>query len=190
MKKQHSATLIKGKREDKSGLASSGLKAISSLPVTAVSETELDFTSNLELMATKHFNAYAGARLMMLFGCRVSEVLNIRGCDIDKTGRIQIFGLKGSANRIIVDSEVKDFWLTVRNPSQYKVFEFNRQYMWRLFKECGIRVEMEGQERARVTHAFRHVVAKEVSTIADNLTDVRDFMGRKWESSTKNYTES
>jgi integrase len=132
----------------------------------------------------------AVARLQFFHGLRISEVLSITGNDIDRFGGIIIRGKKGSSPRKVIDSELHTFWVSKRLLCSEKVFEFDRFFIYRLYKSVGINHAVEGKMNNAVTHFPRHVYIKEVQSSLNDVEKTALVVGHKSSNSTKGYLKS
>lgn len=120
-------------------------------------------------------------------GCRVSEALQAWGTDINKSGRWLIRSKKKGKNRIVnLSNQIIDNLHGVGRPVEL-FGHTNRFYVYRQFKKAGIILELDGYERARVTHAFRHEYANQLQELTKDERVIADGMGHKSNESQKSY---
>lgn len=146
--------------------------------------------TQLELLTKHGLSVLAVARLQLFHGLRISEVLSITGNDIDRFSGIIIRGKKGSSPRKVIDSELHTFWLSKRLLGSEKVFEFDRYYIYRLYKSVGINHSVEGKTNKTVTHFPRHLYIKEVQNSLNDIEKTALVIGHKNSKSTKGYLKS
>lgn len=120
-------------------------------------------------------------------GCRVSEALQAWGTDINKSGRWLIRSKKKGRNRIAnLSNQIIDSLHGIGRPVELFAHT-NRFYVYRQFKKAGIEIEIEGYERKRVTHAFRHEYASQIHELSKDESVIADSLGHKSKSSQKSY---
>ena len=125
--------------------------------------------------------------IMLVSGCRISEVLNIRDCDISGNYRIVIHGSKGSNNRVIYVPELPGGKLNIGN-SGFKLFSvYSRFYVYRVLKKHGMYISKEGNKNLAVTHSFRNVYASEVHQIVGSSKEKSEALGHKSQKSREYY---
>lgn len=148
--------------------------------------------ANEQVESLKQFGelVYVVGRLQLMFGCRISEILNIKQNDIDRLGRIMVQGMKGSQTRMVVDSEMKHFWLKKRSARSQQVFEFNRQFIDRCYRKVGLRHEVEGAKKGVCSHYLRHMFAKSIQSKTQDVSETQAIIGHKSGLSTHQYLKS
>lgn len=129
----------------------------------------------------------AVASLQLVTGLRISEVLQIKGSDIDEDGHIYIRGLKGSANRIVQPIFYTDYWLAKRNDLTPIGSTYSRYFFYRWYKKGGLYYLLPDADRARVTHLFRHILADKLRSLTGDAETVSGFVGHKSVKSTESY---
>jgi len=132
----------------------------------------------------------AVARLQLLYGLRISEVLSIKGSNIDRFGAIWIEGKKKSNPRQVVDTELVQFYLSRRLLGNGLIFDFDRFFIHRIYKSCGINHTADKSGKNLTTHYMRHLYVKRLSSQTDNLNDIASVVGHKSKSNTKGYLNS
>lgn len=125
--------------------------------------------------------------LQVIYGLRISEVLNIRVYDINALSHIVIRGSKGSNNRIIVPLLSKSFFVNCKMNNLDPFLHVSRFYVYREYKKLGFSFVFNGQVNASVTHLFRSLLAVELSNNNTNLEDIKDFYGHKNIDNTRIY---
>lgn len=125
--------------------------------------------------------------LQLLGGLRISEVLGIKYQHITSSGAVNVRGLKGSNNKFVVVSELRD-WLLYCKDSRIDPFDgISRFMVYRFYKKHSISYLFEGRNHNSVTHYLRHLFAMDVTSSADSITDVKEALGQKSVNSTKHY---
>lgn len=125
--------------------------------------------------------------LQLLGGLRISEVLGIKYNHITSSGAVNVRGLKGSNNKFVVVSELRN-WLLYCKDSKINPFDgISRFMVYRFYKKHSISYLFEGRNHKSVTHYLRHLFAMDVNSSADNITDVKEALGQKSINSTKHY---
>lgn len=147
-------------------------------------------SAKVELLRDLDREVYALARLQLYYGLRISEALNIEGQHIDRAGRVFVLGLKGSRDRQVLDTEMRNFWLSKRVMKGHKVFGFNRFYVSRCYKRVGLAARIEGHKYQVVTHRLRHEFAKDLLATSGSIDSVKDVIGHNARKSTLAYLTS
>lgn len=117
--------------------------------------------------------------LLLVSGCRISEALRVRNCDITGNYRIRLRGSKGSNDRVVFLPELPMGKLSP-GTAQFEVWScWSRYYVYRVLKKHGIYLSKEGNKNKAVTHAFRNAYAAELQTIVGSSELKSQAMGHK-----------
>lgn len=181
------------------GLIKGGVKSV--LALDAHSDIRCGFVSASEqatsvvesqLLLVSSYDSEVGivGRLQLLYGLRISEILDIEGNDIDRLGRIIVQGKKGSNSRLVIDNQDVKWWISKRALGTQKVFSFDRFYVYRIYKKCGISHAMEGKKHKAVTHYTRHLYVKSMQHYTQDMEQTKQLTGHKAVSNTKKYLQS
>lgn len=125
--------------------------------------------------------------LMLRYGCRVSECLNLCRADITNTGLCKIKGLKGSSDRVL---QLIDTILLVNNsffgnfPISYTT---NRFRIYRLCKQFGINGIYGNNLKRSVTHFGRHRFVLDLINIGVDERNISQLIGHKNTNNIKYY---
>lgn len=121
---------------------------------------------------------------------RISEVLSISPTQIDRLGNVMIKGSKGGKSRIIATSVAREYLLQCRQAGICPFSDYNRFYVYRVYKRLGIGVRTQAPHRTAVTHAFRHLTAQAArdASFADEL--ISEKLGHKNLNTQKHYGTS
>lgn len=125
--------------------------------------------------------------LMFLYGLRISEVLQINQSDISKGGNIRIKALKGSSFRIVQSLMFKEFWISESRPLLPLSSVYSRYYFYRLFRKYGLYSTFGVNQKASVTHYFRHLRGLEVQSAFEDWELTASSLGHKSTKSTVYY---
>ena len=163
--------------------------------------TRLCAIGSNETRLTKSIESYLDAEKMIgnklayiikiqyMYGLRISEVLSIRMCHIDRRNNIKVFGAKGSENRIINVAGIYND-LRVDNNSTRLLFEdYNRFFVYRYYKKLGFVYEHGKGLKCSVTHAPRHLLLKSLESITSDIEEKARFIGHKSTKSTQHYVK-
>jgi integrase len=178
---------LRGVNEGLSPVAHNTVKSDS---VDALDRAYNVLTGQLELVNRHGIEVKAVARLQLLYGLRISEVLAITGNDIDRFGSIWIVGQKKSNARQVIDTELIQFYLSKRLLCTGRVFEFDRFYIHRVYKSCGINHTANGYAKNLTTHYMRHLFVKRISGQTNDLVEMANVIGHKSKTNTKGYLDS
>ena len=120
-------------------------------------------------------------------GLRISEVLNIRPNDIDGLGNIRINASKGGNSRIVTCLESAEYLLWCRKNSVYPFADYNRFYIYRIYKKYNLMVQPVNSSRKAVTHAIRHIQATAARTANFDNSLISNKLGHKNPNTQKHY---
>jgi integrase len=159
----------------------------------AVVSNETRLTNSIEsyLNAEKMINnklAYI-IKIQYMYGLRISEVLSIRMCHIDRRNNIKVFGAKGSENRIINVAGIYNDLRIDNNSTRLLFDDYNRFFVYRYYKKLGFVYEHGKGFKCSVTHAPRHILLKSLESITDNIEEKARFIGHKSTKSTEHYVK-
>lgn len=152
----------------------------------------LPFVANQLLDSVeKEYSSYECAviELLVLYGLRISEVLNINATDIFPNGQIRIRGAKGSEDRMIYAIRSRKLFEFMRINQLSLPSTYNRFYFYRLFKKKGIYAQFGGNFNNSVTHYFRYSYILELLKQGLQLDQIRKIIGHKSINSTIHYAE-
>ena len=141
----------------------------------------------LSKLKSLDFRLYAIALLLYRNGLRISEVLSISPYSITSAGFITISGSKKSNNRIVDSGELRSWFAQLKNKSAYPFQGYDRFYVYRQFKKAGISFQFEGKNTKKVTHAFRHILARDLQNSGVELSDIGSHIGHKSKTAVNNY---
>jgi integrase len=116
---------------------------------------------------------------MYISGCRISEVLAIRGYDISTNGLIKIKGKKGSNDKIIRITQNISHCKTIPKNLNMPFKIYSRFFIYRLFKKIGLIYKSYGNINNSVTHYFRKSVALEAYNISKDQQDIKLVLNHK-----------
>ena len=125
--------------------------------------------------------------LQLLYGLRVSEVLAIHSNDILSSGHVMVKGLKGSESRLIIAVKTAEWLQDQKNKGRYIFMDFNRYYLYRLYKKLGLSAQFRNRRKKSVTHLFRHMLIKSFKHQKINIHESQRFIGHKAKTSTEVY---
>lgn len=118
-------------------------------------------------------------QLQYMHGLRISEVLQIQSKDIDKLGRIRIKALKGSESRLIVSDYCKSYMLHYKSINQPPFRDYDRFFVYRVYKKIGWSFNFGTNKKASVTHAGRHLSALESKSEFNDSQLTQRHLGHK-----------
>lgn len=125
--------------------------------------------------------------LQMMYGLRVSETLNISSGDILFNGSISLRVSKGGENRIIVPIIGLDYFLRCRRGNVMPFKDFNRYWIYRLYKRYNIVLDQGDNKKKSVTHAFRHVNTSMLRKDKVDKDIIKKSLGHKKEKTQEYY---
>jgi len=125
--------------------------------------------------------------LLMFSGIRISELLRIDPWSILKSGHINVKGLKGSNDRIIIPVFSLFFWQGFMVQFLPLVDLYSRFYFYRRFKKLGIYTHYDSRKHQSITHFFRHRVINQLNDSGVPQKDISTFIGHKNKKTLKYY---
>lgn len=117
--------------------------------------------------------------ILMLNGCRVSEVINISFADIITENTIRLKGLKGSSDRIVYVSENSGYIELSKKYSFDPFKHISRYQVYRVLKNNGLQEIFGDNKRFSTTHIFRHLFVKSMLAKGVRIEDVQRIIGHK-----------
>lgn len=158
------------------------------LPIieSTLSKTELTRWTTLSALRIELGLLYY---LLLLNGCRVSELLSLRGNDINTRGNIIIKGKKGSGSRMIVTNGYETFLQRKMGSPCLLFLGLNYNNVYRKFIENGIIMKGGKNERNIVTHAPRYAFVTMLQQQNKSIEESSEIIGHKSSKNTLRYQE-
>lgn len=100
--------------------------------------------------------------LQAVCSLRISEVLSIRLCDVSSTGQVYVTIKKSGSKYVVTDTLIGRVMLKYKWLQIEPFIDYNRYYIYRIYRKLGIVELSSGEKNVAVTHAFRHKKAKEI----------------------------
>lgn len=125
--------------------------------------------------------------LQFKHGLRVSDVLNIHYSDITNAGNIVVHQGKRSMKIIVRDDEFFDFWKNCKVSKTNPFQNYDRFYIYRLYRRIGIKHTEAGRQRNSVTHAPRKLLAQDMEKSDFDITEIQTALGHRGKRSTEYY---
>lgn len=125
--------------------------------------------------------------LQLLFGLRISEVLNITNYDLLSLGRIKIRTQKRGQDRIINYSDTYKYLDFCRKTSSHPFRDYNRFFVYREYKKHGIGLFHSKTGRYSITHSFRHIAAQTLNKEVKDKKLISNYIGHKSLKSLESY---
>ena len=120
-------------------------------------------------------------------GLRVSDVLNISYSDITPRGQILVRQGKGSNSKVVSDFQYIDFYLDCKKRQVNPFSDYNRFFIYRLYKKYDIYQKNKGQKNASITHAPRKILAQSLQNDGFTLDEIKVALGHNSKRSTEYY---
>lgn len=120
-------------------------------------------------------------------GLRITEILQIRGSDINQHAQIHIKSLKGSSSRMASVSKYHSILHQCRLDGSMLFEGYSRFYFYRLYKSLGLYAQLNNGTKCAVTHVFRHLYIEGIVSDFRSLDFARSVVGHKSISSTEHY---
>lgn len=185
--------VIYGKKvstRDKSAVSPSALYTASHSENSGPKEAEFNIDNHRERLKRDNKELWYVVKFMSVTGCRVSEAINIRPTDITENGRVRLIGLKNSNDRIVVDSELSDYFIYCKKVNKPPFGTFDRHFIYRRLKYYGIGDYFGDSQRKSVTHLFRHLAIKDMAGVDKGLNTTKVAIGHKSLSNTEHYAHA
>ena len=125
--------------------------------------------------------------LLTISGCRIREILNIRGRDIVDSQTVIIHGLKRSASRMIRVPELTALLSRAIMYPDLHLFHHNYIYVYRECLARGIFTKHLNSKHRSVTHLLRYNKISQLRAVAENTKTVADCIGHRTEKTTQKY---
>ena len=120
-------------------------------------------------------------------GLRVSELLRIKGTDIMSNGSFIIRASKFSSNRIGFVIDNADYLQNFRSFPGYVFGDYNRHFVYYLFKRRGISSQIIGNQNKAVTHVLRHQAIENLQRATKDSAATAQAIGHRSKRSTEHY---
>ena len=120
-------------------------------------------------------------------GLRVSELLRIKGTDIMSNGSFIIRASKFSSNRIGFVINNADYLQNFRSFPGYVFSDYNRHFVYYLFKRLGIGAQIIGNRNKAVTHVLRHQAIENLQRATEDSAATAQAIGHRSKKSTEHY---
>lgn len=171
----------------KSVPSSSALFTKECMAVSESGSTEYIIKKQLEQLKMIDITIFYIAVLQFRYGLRISEVLDIKSGDILLNGYINIHSKKKSKDRLIPIHDLTEFFFRFRNNGVSPFINYNRFYIYRIYKQVGISHKFGSRSRNSVTHFFRHNLVKSLKSDSIATETTKNFIGHKSIKSTESY---
>jgi integrase len=112
-------------------------------------------------------------------GCRVSEILDARGCDIVSPCEFLIHGKKGSASRILRFPELSPILSDSMRFPERRIFFSNYMRVYRYLRSLGVSVREKGNRNHSVCHAFRYEKIRAICDVSRDVKTTADCIGHR-----------
>lgn len=159
------------------------------LDTSIASNGQFDLATYKERICNTNRELWYILLFMHITGCRVSEALNISNSDITVEGRVLLRGLKGSLDRMIIGSELSEYFIYCRKNLTSPFKTFDRHFIYRFMKKMGIGAYFGQNERQSVTHIFRHLAILDMAGVDKDLHATKRTIGHKSISNTEHYAK-
>ena len=120
-------------------------------------------------------------------GLRVSELLRIKGTDIMLNGSFIIRASKFSSNRIGFVINNSEYLQSFRSFPGYIFADYNRHFVYYLFKRRGISAQIIGNQNKAVTHVLRHQAIENLQRATNDSAVTAQAIGHRSKKSTEHY---
>lgn len=125
--------------------------------------------------------------LQLMTGLRISEILNITAKDLKSYGRILINTLKKGKPRLVYYVDSYGYLDKCRALSVQPFANYDRYFIYRLYKKNGIQLATKMSSKMSVTHAFRHLIAMQLAKEVESTAIVSQVLGHSSINSIANY---
>lgn len=125
--------------------------------------------------------------MQMKFGLRVSELLQLKNVDILSMDKIRIRVSKRGKDRLIDYRDSYGYIEQCKRIGMIPFADYDRFFIYRLYKKEGLMLFHEKDKKYSVTHAFRHLLVQEMTRQIEDTSLVSDLIGHKSKKSIKSY---
>ena len=120
-------------------------------------------------------------------GARISEILRLRSVDINMNYRVSIRAAKGSSDRVVAVRPYPDVSIDQFRACFNEFCDYSRFYVYRVMKAHGLYLSNSTGGNNSVTHAPRHLLAREVEQLSGSVEIAGKALGHKGSKSIKYY---
>lgn len=117
--------------------------------------------------------------LMSVSGCRISQALSVSRANISRNGRITLKGAKGGVDVIATPALYKSFFIEFKDGLNCGFVDYNRFFVYRVFKRSGLWLAGFTSEKKAVTHSFRHALVNDISSTSVSSEGIAAVLGHK-----------
>lgn len=117
--------------------------------------------------------------LMSVSGCRISQALSISRANISKNGRITLKGAKGGIDVIATPTLYKSFFIEFKDGLNCGFADYDRFFVYRVFRRSGLWLAGFTSEKKAVTHSFRHALVNDISSTSVSSEGIANVLGHK-----------
>lgn len=148
-----------------------------------------DLVPDPERMMRYSHELYHLVQFMLVSGCRVSEVLRVRPCDIMTSGHVVIKASKGSLDRLVHTGISMPWFVDCKKKGRDPFIDWDRFRVYREFKKWGISVKLAGHQNASVTHSLRQITSRQFQAqgVDDDLRS--RHLGHKSSKTIRHYSD-
>jgi len=125
--------------------------------------------------------------IMLESGCRVSEVLRLRFCDVFGINKVYIRASKGSSDRIVSVSGLINKRILNRNDKDLIFCYFDRFFIYRFSRNHIVSKMDSGLFFDKATKIFRYSLASAVYQETESIETVAGLLGHKNEDNARYY---
>lgn len=128
--------------------------------------------------------------LQLLWGLRISEVINVKPSQVTSLGQIMIRGSKKSEDRIVMGYMYSHVWVNYVKKGNVIGDERDRYYYYNLYKKFGLYRKNKGSDNNSVTHVFRYSFVEMLLKNNIEINEIQKLIGHKSVKSTEHYAKN
>lgn len=125
--------------------------------------------------------------MQLKLGLRISEVLRIRGVDLFSMDKVRIRASKRGRDRLVNYIDSYGYLKLCRSTGMIPFSDYDRFFIYRLYRKEGLMLFHEKDKKYSVTHAFRHLLVQELTKGIEDSSLMGDFIGHRFPDSIKSY---
>lgn len=124
---------------------------------------------------------------LLVSGCRVRELLNVKWSDISVFGQVIISGSKGSSSRAFSIPGYDIILIGFRDRQQNPFFCLSYGYVYRSLIRHGVSQESGTGGRRKIAHSLRYSTVEALMSQTEDVKKVADIIGHRTQKTTEYY---
>lgn len=125
--------------------------------------------------------------MQLKLGLRISEVLRLRPIDILSMDKVRIRASKRGRDRLVNYTDIYGYLNICKKTGMIPFLDYDRFFIYRLYKKEGLMLFHEKDKKYSVTHAFRHLLVQEITRQVEDVSLLSELVGHKSRKSIDSY---